>query len=382
MTQLVNERLELLVIQPTPFCNLDCDYCYLPHRSSTARISNEVLRHTFEKVLSSGHVQGPFTVVWHAGEPLALPIEFYENALRLIDEVNQRGVSIQHSFQTNGTLIDKAWCDFIDHHAIRIGVSVDGPAFLHDAHRKTRAGRGTHSRVMRGIQSLQQHRIDFHVITVLTAETLDYPDELFRFYLEHGICRIGFNFEEIEGIHKSSTLDSAEAAGKARAFLRRFLELVKGSEGKLTVREFTGMERFVLGSSEFASRNQENTPMRIVSVDCHGNVSTFSPELLGLASDRYGDFHLGNVLRDDIDAMKSTTKLQRIQADIEEGIARCRESCSYFAVCGGGSPSNKYFENLSFASTETMHCRLSKQVLADVVLETFETAALSLSALL
>jgi uncharacterized protein len=86
-------------------------------------------------------------------------------------------------------------------------------------------------------------------------------------------------------------------------------------------------------------------------------------------------------LRDDLDAVKSTTKLQRIQADIDEGIARCRESCSYFAVCGGGSPSNKYFENLSFASTETMHCRLSKQVLADVVLESFETAPLSLSPL-
>ena len=136
-----------------------------------------------------------------------MPVEFYEGAIRLIDELNTGGIEVSHSFQTNGTLINPAWCDFIKKNQVRIGVSVDGPAFLHDAHRKTRKGKGTHDRVMAGIRCLQERGIEFHVISVLTQEALDHPEEIFRFYVENGIQRVGFNIEEIEGVNTSSTLD-------------------------------------------------------------------------------------------------------------------------------------------------------------------------------
>src|SRR6187397_671006 len=136
-------RLELLVIQPTPFCNLNCEYCYLPDRSSTARMSERVLRRTFEQVLSSGFARGSMTVVWHAGEPLVLPIAYYEHAIAMLAELNTASLTIHHALQTNATLINAAWCEFIKRHHVRVGVSVDGPAFLHDARRKTRSGRGT-----------------------------------------------------------------------------------------------------------------------------------------------------------------------------------------------------------------------------------------------
>jgi uncharacterized protein len=61
-----------------------------------------------------------------------------------------------------------------------------------------------------------------------------------------------------------------------------------------------------------------------------------------------------------------------MQADIAAGIERCRRTCPYFAFCGGGAPANKYFENGSFDSTETLFCRLSKQAVLDVVLDKLE----------
>ena len=61
-----------------------------------------------------------------------------------------------------------------------------------------------------------------------------------------------------------------------------------------------------------------------------------------------------------------------MKTDVDEGIARCRRSCEYFPLCGGGSPSNKYFEAGSFRGTETLHCRLAKKVIADVTLERLE----------
>src|ERR1700687_369022 len=193
-------RLELLVVQPTPFCNLNCDYCYLPHRDSTRRISAGVLWRTFDQVLRSPIAREGFTVVWHAGEPMVLPILFYEEAFAVLNELNRAALRVDHSFQTNGTLVTPEWCDFIHRHRVKVGVSIDGPAFLHDERRKTRSGKGTHQKVMRGVGCLQDHGIDFHVITVLTSEALDHADALFDFYVEHHIRRVGFNVEEIEGV--------------------------------------------------------------------------------------------------------------------------------------------------------------------------------------
>src|SRR6185295_17417584 len=373
-TQPQQHGIELLVIQPTPFCNLDCCYCYLPHRSSTRRISPEVLRRTFERVFASRYARGAFTVVWHAGEPLVMPVSFYREAFALIDELNSEGLDVSHSFQTNGTLIDPSWCELIARHHVRLGVSVDGPAFLHDARRKTRGGQGTHERVMRGIRCLQEHGIDFHVISVLTREALDYPDALFQFFVENGIRRVGFNIEEIEGVNAASSLAAEQSFERVRSFFTRFLDLTLESGERLEVREFAGLGKLILESSCFADRNQENTPMRILNVDWTGNFSTFSPELLGVESGLYGDFLLGNVLRDELDTVESTPKFQRIYGDIETGIAECRRTCEYFGLCGGGSPSNKYFENGSLRSTETLHCRLSKKAIAEVTLASLETS--------
>ena len=364
-------RLELLVIQPTPFCNLNCEYCYLPDRSSTARMSESVLRRTFEQVLSSGFARGSLTVVWHAGEPLVVPIAYYEDAIAMLAELNTTSLTIHHALQTNATLINAAWCEFIKRHHVRVGVSVDGPAFLHDARRKTRSGRGTHARVMQGIACLQAHDIDFHVISVLTRDSLNYPDELFQFYVDHNLRRVGFNIEEVEGVNLASSLasDASEHVGR---FFARMCEL--NASAALQIREFDGLVDFIARGSGFIERNQENTPLRIINVDSAGNFSTFSPELLGLKSATYGDFVLGNVMRDNLASVAASPKFQRICTDVDDGIARCKATCEYFGLCGGGSPSNKYFENGTFASAGTLHCALSKKAVVDVVLPRLEVA--------
>ncbi len=119
-------------------------------------------------------------------------------------------------------------------------------------------------------------------------------------------------------------------------------------------------------------RTHEITPLAIISVDCHGRFSSFSPELLGLPSADYGDFVLGRVAEDDFASVLETPKFRAIQADIDAGVERCRQECSYFALCGGGAPVNKYFENGTFVSTETLFCRLNRQALLEVVLDKLE----------
>ncbi len=150
-------------------------------------MSEATLKRVFQFVFESGIVEQGFTVVWHAGEPMVLPVGYYETAIGIIANHNPDGAQVRHSFQTNGVLIDDAWCDFFNAHGVNVGVSVDGPAFLHDRYRKTRKGGATHHRVMAGIRKLQSNKVPFHVISVLTGESLDYADELYDFYLENDV---------------------------------------------------------------------------------------------------------------------------------------------------------------------------------------------------
>jgi uncharacterized protein len=332
-------------------------------------MSEETLERTFQRVAESDLATRPYTVVWHAGEPLVLPPTFYEGAFALAARFSRPGVEITHSFQTNGTLVDADFCELIRRHDIRIGVSVDGPAFLNDARRRTRAGKGTLVRVLSGIELLRRYEIPFHVITVLTQEALDYPDELYAFYVEHGVEQVGFNVEEIEGPNKTSSLSAENATLRYQAFMSRFFDLAMGNQPELKVREFESMIAAVLyAGPERGVPSQEAAPFAIISVDCDGNFSTFSPELLGLQSATYAGFAIGNVVQHSFAEAAKSARYRAMAADVAAGVSKCRESCVYFALCGGGAPANKYFENGSFDSTETLFCRLHRQALAEVVL--------------
>ena len=83
-------RTRLLIIQPTAFCNIDCSYCYLPDRSSKAVVEYPTLWNLFSQLFASGWVRDRLDVVWHAGEPMVLPIDFYREALRMIDRLRPR----------------------------------------------------------------------------------------------------------------------------------------------------------------------------------------------------------------------------------------------------------------------------------------------------
>ena len=128
-------RTQLVVIQPTSLCNINCRYCYLPYRSVNKHISMGTLSQIFKRLFSSPFVADKLTIVWHAGEPLLLPPSFYEEAFHLTQQYNTQGVCVTHSFQTNGTRITQQWCDFFKKHNVQLGVSIDGPKSIHDANR-------------------------------------------------------------------------------------------------------------------------------------------------------------------------------------------------------------------------------------------------------
>jgi len=369
--------ITLVVIQPTSFCNLDCDYCYLPNRQQRNQLSLDLIEPIFKRVFESSLLKANFSICWHAGEPLAAGLPFYEAAFAKIEALaaayKPEGICFNHSFQTNGLLINQAWCDLFKRYPVHVGVSIDGPACLHDAHRKTRTGLGSHAGAMKGIELLQKNDIPLSAIAVLTADSLDYPDEIVQFFVDQGINNVGFNMEETEGIHTQSSLDGEGIETRYRAFMQRVWDLVARPDNPLLVREFESVCSLVYNNARLHNTDM-NHPFRIVSIDHLGNFATFDPELLSMPSDHYGNFVLGNVVDSSFDAVCQTPKFQRIYQEMQQGVEMCQQTCEYFGVCGGGAGSNKYWENGTFVSAETQACRYRIQAITDIALAALETS--------
>lgn len=370
-------KLELLVLQPTPFCNLDCDYCYLPHRDDRRKMDFAVLDALAWKIFNGGLSEHTLSVVWHAGEPLVVPSGWYEQAFSILERHNRGRVAVAHNIQTNGVLIDHTWCEFFKRKEVRLGVSIDGPHWLHDRHRKTRNGTGTHQSVMRGIEALQRNDVPFHVICVLTLDALAYPDEILDFFEGLAPTYLCFNIDEIEANNATSTLlgsPSNQAATESafRAFFTCIVARMRSNDLPFRIREIDNVLA-ALRHPRFGSlhSNSQNEPGRILTITRDGGIYTFSPELAGVTHPKLGTLALGNVLFDPLIPLNSRP-FDRQAAEIAAGVECCRRECKYFDLCLGGAPSNKLGETGRFDSAETRFCRLVQKVIADVVLDALD----------
>ena len=119
--------------------------------------------------------------VWHGGEPLLRPIEFYRNAVRL-QRIYGAGRHIENCLQTNATLLTEEWCRFLRENNFLVGVSIDGTQQMHDAYRTCRDGRGTWQRAVRGIDLLNRHGIEWNALAVVNSANVGQPLEFYRFF--------------------------------------------------------------------------------------------------------------------------------------------------------------------------------------------------------
>lgn len=360
-----------LVLQPTSFCNLDCTYCYLPDRQKKQFMTVETAITTFSKLLDSGLADKEMEIRWHAGEPLFAGLDFYRNVMRNLEKITPPGYVFRHTIQTNGTILNDKWCEFFKNEGFEIGLSIDGPAHLHNLRRRTRSGFGTHSTVVRAAQLLHKYNLPFSVIAVLTNDSLNQVDEIYEFFSKIRPTHVGFNIEEIEGENKYSSLEYSGVELKFRDFLKKFSE--HALDGRVSCREFEEMKEIIL-SKKTKVQNWMNTPGRILCVSWDGEVTGFSPEFQGLNHPIYGNFSFGNIQNNSLTSLFESKIFQKLHEDIKKGVNACEHACQYFSLCGGGAPSNKLFENGSMTTTKTTYCSFRYQAVADVVLENIENS--------
>ena len=370
------------MIQPTALCNLDCSYCYVPDRHDSHRLPIALLETLLKAVRQSRLTedQDELTILWHAGEPLAAGYDFFRQAIDATDRILGDRWRVRHTIQTNATLVTPEWCELFRASEMTIGVSLDGPAHVHDANRKTRGGRGSFLKVMRGIELLRAHDIGISVLSVLTSESIDSPDEMFEFFVENDLRHVAFNVEEIEGPNlRSSLVESTDGLTSARSrygrFMGRIAERNRARGWPLTIREFVSLAQLIEDRRESSTSVPYVAEQRagaILTMTRHGAVHSWSPELASGIPGAPDRFSLGDI-RDvrSVDEFLVTRRARETQREIDRGVEMCRRECHYFGVCGGGSPGNKLYERGTFATTETLKCALQTQELTEVILAAF-----------
>ncbi len=363
------------MLQGTPFCNLRCDYCYLPDRDERRRMPAATAAAAVAFLYREGLAADDLTIVWHAGEPLVLPPAWYRAVFAAIAAAVPPAKVQRHAMQTNGVQVDDAWCDLFLAERVAVGISLDGPAFLHDARRHTRRGGPTHARVMAAAALLQRRGVPFHAIAVVGAETLAHADAFADFFLDHGIADVGLNVEEIEGVNGASTLAESGSRAAFRRFLDRLCDRAAASKGRLRLREMASFaHRFARYLEGAPPLNEQVEPFAIITVTTDGALFTFSPELAGLDHPCLGRLSLGNVIDARLADVLAGERFRAQYAEVARGVDACRRDCRHFPLCGGGAPANKLAEHGSFDATETLHCRLVHQDVAEVLLRRVERA--------
>jgi uncharacterized protein len=367
-----NQKIRFIVVQPTSFCNINCSYCYLPSRDNTAILDINYLERGLAQLFENHFVADQVAFLWHAGEPLVVKKAYYQEIFKRIALMADGHSQVEHRIQTNGTLIDQSWCEIFRQFRVRIGLSLDGPQNIHDRYRKRRNGQGSFSSVMKGIEILKRNDLQFSVITVLSRESVHRPREMFDFFSREGIYNLAFNIEESDGVNSSGALSADEYLSDFDVFMRYFWNECRNSIAPWRIREFRDALMLVLRPNDIELINYQVQPFGYLIISADGSVTTFSPEFAGLSTERYGKLTIGKLCDHPSEWVSSAT-FQRMARDVESGVRRCRETCGYFSVCGGGAPANKLGEHGTLDATATAYCKAKTKVI-DIVLDSLSTA--------
>ncbi len=172
-------------------CNLACHYCYYlekndlyPH-GGPQRMTDAVLEAYIVQHLDA-FPGSPVNFSWHGGEPTTLGLDYFRRIVELQREHRRPGVRITNGMQTNGFLLDEAWCEFLAAEGFNVGLSIDGPEDLHDRYRVTRGQQPTHRQAMRAFRLLQRRKVPCDVLCVVHDGNVRHALEVYRFFREIG----------------------------------------------------------------------------------------------------------------------------------------------------------------------------------------------------
>jgi len=341
-----------------PKCNLDCDYCFylekqaLFPKGEDYAMSDEVLEAYITKYIT----MQPTPVVgfvWQGGEPTLLGLDFY----RKVVELQRPYISekeITNSLQTNGTLLDDEWCDFLRENNFLVGLSLDGPREIHDRYRKDAGGKGSYDKTMRGLKLLQKHGVEYNVMATVGRETAYKPLEVYGFLKDLGVEFIQFApvIERAAGLDEQQlglklagpsslakeenvavTEWSVEPEVYGDFLIAIFDEWVRNDVGTTTVMNFEWALNAWIGNTSPVCQFAQSCGKAIM-MEHNG-------DLYACDHSMYPEFKLGNIVQDN--------PVQLAERSVDKGfgvkdanLPNCCQECEVLKACWGGCPKHRF----------------------------------------
>ena len=192
--------------------NLECEYCFflskeMLYPGSRFRMAEELQETCIRQLLEAHPRAREVVVAWQGGEPTMMDLDFFRRAIDLEHAYAKSGQRVLNTIQTNGTLLTDEWGEFLKENEFLAGISIDGPAGMHDAYRVDKGGKPTFGRVIRGLDVLKQHGVDWNVLTTIHAVNGGHGRQIYRFLRDD----LGAAFIQIIGRATADTLPVADA---------------------------------------------------------------------------------------------------------------------------------------------------------------------------
>ncbi|MCS6861749.1 MAG: anaerobic sulfatase maturase [Abditibacteriales bacterium] len=329
-----------LMIKPHgAICNLDCTYCFylrkehLYDEGASFRMSDAVLESFTRQYIEAQRVP-EVTFGWQGGEPTLMGLDFFRKAVAVQEKCRPAGMKIANTLQTNGVLLDDAWCRFLKEHGFLVGLSLDGPRELHDAYRVDKGGKPTFDKVYRALKLLQKHGVEFNVLCVVNRINADHPLRVYRFFKGEGVQFIQF-IPAVERTPDGGVTDWTVRAEQWGTFLCGvFDEWVRRDVGRVFVQSFDVALQAWVGME----------PSLCVHAQTCGNCLAIEHNGDLFSCDHYvdADYFLGNVMEIPMTDLVASPFQRKFGRDKRDTLPRyCRE-CPVLFACNGGCPKDRF----------------------------------------
>ncbi|HEV8603834.1 MAG TPA: anaerobic sulfatase maturase [Tepidisphaeraceae bacterium] len=355
-----------------PICNLDCKYCFYLEKEklypdkSNWRMPDNVLERYIQQYITAQDIP-EITFAWQGGEPTLMGLDFFQRVVGYQQKYSS-GKNIKNALQTNGTLLDDPWCAFFKQHNFLIGLSIDGPRHLHDAYRVDKQGRPTFDQVMRGMNLLKKHHVEFNNLVVVNRANQNHPLEVYNFLKQHGsgfmqfiplVERLGtsggpLDFAEpptltktdsglslpIIANRKSQIANVTDWSVQPTAYgdflIQIFDHWVRHDVGQIFVQIFDVQLGIWLGLPSSLCVFGE-TCGNAVAMEHNGDLYSCDHYV-------YPRHHLGNIMQTDMRAMLDSPQQRAFGADKRDTLPKyCRE-CDVKFACNGECPKHRFIQ--------------------------------------
>jgi uncharacterized protein len=342
-------RIHVLAKPTGSTCNLNCAYCFYLKKEnfypgSRFRMSDEVLENYISQLIES-HRTDNVTVAWQGGEPTLMGVDFYRRAIAIQEKHRRPGMTFENTLQTNGTLLNDEWCEFLRENDFLVGISIDGPGELHDVYRLDKSGGPTFERVMRGLRLLQKYGVEYNILVTVNRINAAQPLEVYRFLRDvagtswmqfiPAVERIsqGVVTPFLEGTTVSERSVAPEQWGNFLTAI--FDEWVRNDVGKVFVQTFEAAVRNCL--------NMPSSGMCIFDPTCgHGLALEHNGDLY--ACDHFVEpkYLLGNIFQTQMTELAGSDRQKKFGRDKLDTLPRYCRDCEVRFTCHGECPKNRF----------------------------------------